>query len=94
MSLRSEFLGGPSLSKCPRSRARRKSRLSKNATQERFSERSEAIEVPKISRQENIEVVKTTSQERISERSQVYQSSQDLAPGECRGRKYPSVAYF
>ena len=65
--LRSEVPSGARVSKCPRSRARRISRQSQ-VPQERISERSEAIEVPKISCQEYIEVVKSVPQERISER--------------------------
>ena len=45
----------------------------KTALQERISERSEAIKVPKISLQRSVEVVKTTSQERISARRTVEQ---------------------
>ena len=43
----------------------------KHIFQERISQWSEVIEVPKTSRQENVEVVKNILQDRISERSQV-----------------------
>ena len=43
--------------------------VGKNIPQERISERSEGIEVPKISCQECVEVVKNVPQEQISERS-------------------------
>ena len=42
----------------------------KNTLQERISERSEAINVPKISRMGSVEVVKTSPEVRISARSQ------------------------